>query len=80
MIAESEPIIIDNARETQTFELLAGDAEPMPFWCRVRLHRWSRWGRVVVEKNIHPLGFSKDRRYQTQICLGCGARNERVID
>lgn len=82
-ISDSEPIIIESdIAVNKPFESdLSGcmDMLPASLWCRLRLHRWSKWGRVIIERANNGSFVVQERRYQMQICLGCWARRERRV-
>jgi hypothetical protein len=83
MISDSEPIIIeaDIAVNTPFQSDLSAcvDMQPASLWCRLRLHRWTKWGRVIIERANNGTLVIQERRYQMQTCLGCWARRERRV-
>lgn len=53
-----------------------------PWRCRLRLHRWSRWGGVLERTRkllVAGLHSRINERYQKRECLDCGMRQERPL-
>jgi hypothetical protein len=55
--------------------------EKRPWWCRVHLHQWSRWGapQERIDGILNTASFRYKVRYQRRECLNCGIRQERTL-